>query len=196
MALARQYADPYIEKTHYTEAEYFEFERTAFGRWEYVSGEIRELSSGSDDHSMITASIGRALGNVLIPRGNRVYVSNMKVHAGGVNTFPDVAVVVGPRLYHRGRADTITNPALIVEVLSPSSRDYDRSEKFDYYAAIETLTDYLLVEQDRARVLLCTRRQDYWEQREVQGRDGTIHLPSVDVTLALADVYALIEFGG
>lgn len=196
MALARQYADPYIEKTHYTEAEYFEFEQTAFGRWEYVNGEIRQLGSGSDDHSMIAASIGRVLGNVLVPRGDRVYVSNMKVHAGGVNTFPDVAAVVGPRLYHKGRTDIIRNPALVVEVLSPSSRDYDRSEKFDYYAAIEALTDYLLVEQHQARVSLYTRRQDHWEVREVQDLDGTIHLPSIDVALALADIYALIKFGG
>ncbi len=196
MAPARQYADPYIEKTHYTEAEYFEFEQTAFGRWEYVNGEMRQLSSGSDDHSMIAANVGRALGNVLVPRGDRVYVSNMKVHAGGVNTFPDVAAVVGPRFYYRGKTDIITNPALVVEVLSPFSKDYDRSEKFDCYWAIEALTDYLLVEQHKARVLLYTRRQDHWDSREVQGLDGAIHLPSVSVTLALADVYALIEFGG
>jgi len=192
MALAQQY----VEKTHYTEAEYFEFERTAFGRWEHVNGEVRQLSSGTDDHGMIITNLICALGNVLVPQGNRVYMSNMKVHTGNsVNTFPDVMAVIGPRHYHTGRTDIITNPALVVEVLSSVSRDYDRCEKFDCYRTIETLTDYLLVEQDKPSIIFYTRQDDHWEMREVKGLDGAVHLPSVNVTLALRDVYRLIEFG-
>ncbi len=192
MALAEQY----VEKTHYTEAEYFEFERTAFGRWEYMNGEIRQMAGGSDDHGMIASNVGRALGNALVPRGCRVYVENLKVHTGdGVDTAPDVSVVCGERLYYLGKTDVILNPLLVVEVLSPSTEGYDRGKKFDHYQTISSLQDYLLVEQDQARILLFTRRNSRWEMQEVKGTDSGVHLPSVDVTLALSDVYALIEFG-
>ena len=194
MALERQYTH-YEEKDHCTEAEYFEFERTAFGRWEYVNGEIRQMAGGSDDHSMISSSVGRLLGNALVPRGCRVYVENIKIHTGdGINTFPDVSVVCGERQYYLGKMDVVLNPVLIVEVLSPSTEGYDRGDKFDHYQTIESLQEYLLVEQDEPRVLLFSRRNSHWEMRETKGLDSTFHLPSVDVTLSLRDVYALIEF--
>lgn len=191
MALAEQY----IEKEHYTEAEYFEFERTAFGRWEYISGQIRQMSGGTTDHGDISSNLVRVLGNALVPRGCHVYGSDVKMHTGdGINTFPDVSVICGQNRYYLGKKDIVLNPLLIVEVLSPSTRDYDRGEKFGHYRAIETLTDYLLVEQDQAQVMLYTRRTDFWEMRVITGLNGSIFLSSVDVTLSLSDVYALVEF--
>lgn len=192
MALAEQY----VEKTHYTEAEYFEFERTAFGRWEYVNGEIRQMSGGTTDHGAISMNIGRALGNVLVPRGCRVYGSDVKIHSGdGINTLPDISVICGEHRYYLGKKDVVLNPLLVVEVLSPSTEGYDRGKKFDHYQTINSLQDYLLVEQDKARVLLFTRQNSHWEMQEVKGMESSVYLPSVDVTLALSDVYALIEFG-
>lgn len=191
MALARQF----VEKTRYTEAEYFEFERTSFGRWEYVNGEIRQMAGGKDDHNAIAMNIGRALGNILAPRDCRVYGSDMKIHTGdGVNTFPDVAVVCGERQYYLGKEDVIINPLLVVEVLSPSTRGYDRGDKFDHYKTIHALEEYLLVDQDNARVLLYTRREDHWEMREAEGLGSSVFLESVQGPLTLADVYAKITF--
>ncbi len=192
MALAQQY----VEKTHYTEAEYFEFERTAFGRWEYVNGEIRQMAGGKDDHNAISMNVGGTLRAALLPKGCRVYGSDMKIHTGdGVNTFPDVAVVCGERQYYLGKEDVILNPLLVVEVLSPSTAGYDRTDKFDHYQSIEALQEYLLVEQGEPRILLYTRRNDHWELREASGRENSLYLSSVEVTLALTDVYALIGFG-
>jgi Uma2 family endonuclease len=194
MALARQYRQ-YEEKDRYTEAEYFEFEQTAFGRWEYLNGKIRAMAGGSDDHGMISTSIGRVLGNSLVPRGCRVYVENIKIHTGdGTNTFPDVTVICGERQYYLGKNDVVLNPLLVVEVLSPSTQGYDRGEKFDHYQTIETLQEYLLVEQDEPRIILYTRRDDHWEMRQISGVDKAVALTSVDVMLNLSDIYALIEF--
>jgi Uma2 family endonuclease len=194
MALARQYRQ-YEEKDRYTEAEYFEFEQTAFGRWEYLNGKIRAMAGGSDDHGMISTSIGRVLGNSLVPRGCRVYVGNIKIHTGdGTNTFPDVTVICGERQYYLGKNDVVLNPLLVVEVLSPSTQGYDRGEKFDHYQTIETLQEYLLVEQDEPRIILYTRRDDHWEMRQISGVDKAVALTSVDVMLNLSDIYALIEF--
>ncbi len=184
-----------LENRHYTEAEYFEFERTPFGRWEYVNGEVRLMAGGTDDHNAISMNIGRALGNALASKDCRVYGSHMKVHTGdGINTFPDVSVVCGERHYYLGRMDVILNPLLLVEVLSPSTAGYDRGDKFDHCQSIETLKEYLLVDQDKARVLLYTRHEDHWHFREVKGVDGILYLSSLKETVTLADIYAKIQF--
>lgn len=196
MALAEKCL-PYAEQTVYTEDEYFEFERRSFGRWEYVNGEIRAMSGGTANHSTIASNIIRALGNALVPKGCRVFGSDMKVHTGdGINTSPDVSVVRGPLSFYRGRTDTLANPLLLVEVLSDSTEPYDRGEKFRHYQTIATVADYLLVSQHEVRAELYTRRDGYWEYRAFTGLADTTTLSSVEVTLALSGVYALIEWLG
>ena len=191
MALAEQY----VEKKRYTEAEYFEIERTSFGRWEYVNGQVRLMAGGTDDHNAISGNIVRVLGNALAAKDCRVYGSDMKIHTGnGNNTFPDVSVACGERRYYLGRTDVILNPVLLVEVLSPSTEGYDRGDKFDHYQSIETLEEYLLVDQDMARVLLYTRQEDHWRFREVKGIGSSVYLSSVNETITLADIYAKIQF--
>ena len=194
MALANQYEQ--LSETHYyTESEYFEIEHRSEGRWEYVNGHIRLMAGGSDDHAMISSNIGRLLGNALVPRGCRVYVDNMKLHTGdGMNTFPDVSVVCGDRQYYLGKDHVIINPLLIVEVLSPSTRDYDQGDKFRHYQTIDSLQEYLLVEPETPAIRLYTRREGFWEFREIVGLESTFTLQSVEVTLALTEIYALIEF--
>ena len=194
MALAEKYL-PSAKQPIYTEDEYLEFERTSFGRWEYVNGEIRAMSGGTASHSTIASNIIRVLGNALVPRGCRVFGSDMRIHTGDdINTFPDVSVVCGPLTFHRGRTDILTNPLLIVEVLSDSTEPYDRGGKFRHYQTIPSFTDYLLVSQHEARVELFSRREDHWEYRDIAGLSSTVTLPSVETTLALSDVYALIEW--
>src|ERR1043166_1184788 len=161
---------PFVEKETYTEDEYLALEQSTLGRWEFIGGKIRAMSGGTDDHNTIAVNIGGTLRNALASRGCRVYVADMKIHTGnGVNTFPDVAVVCGPRQYHRDKTDIITNPVLIAEVLSDSTQGYDRGEKFDHYKTIPSLIDYLLVVPNEARVLLYTRMEDHWEFRDVSG---------------------------
>lgn len=169
MALAESYL-PCAEKTVHTEDEYFEFERRNFGRWEYSGGEIRAMSGGTANHSTITVNIAAALRADLLFKGCRVFGSDMRVHTqDDVNTFPNVSVVCGPLVFHQGRTDTQANPLLIVEVLSDSTEPYDRGDKFRYYRAIPTFTDYLLVSQHEARAELFTRCDGYWEYREYTG---------------------------
>ena len=191
MALVEQY----IEEKRYTEEEYFEIERVSFGRWEYVKGEVRLMAGGSDDHNTISMNIGGTLRAALLPKDCRVYGSDMKIHTGdGINTFPDVAVICGDRQYYMGREDVILNPLLIVEVLSSSTASYDRGDKFDHYKTIHTFQEYLLVDQDKARVVLYSRQEDHWDLREVEGIDGSVFLSSIEASLTMADIYAKIKF--
>ncbi len=194
MALAEKYLSD-TEKQHSTEAEYFEFDRMSVGRWEYVNGEIRAMSGGTANHSMIAMNIGATLRAALLFKGCRVFGSDMRIHTGdGINTFPDVSVACGPLVFYQGRTDTLLNPLLIVEVLSDSTEPYDRGEKFRHFQTVPTLTDYLLVSQHEPRAEIFTRRGDHWEYRAVTDLDAALILPSVEVTLAVSDVYALIEW--
>ena len=121
---------PFVEKDAYTEDEYFAYEQSAFGRWEYVGGQIRAMSGGTDDHNTIAVNIGGTLRNALALRGCRVYVADMKIHTGdGVNAFPDVAVVFGPRQYHRDNARALRHLRL------------DRTRRWKRHSRIAGLTD-------------------------------------------------------
>lgn len=217
MALTQQY-EPSVQPQLHTEEEYFALAAQATGRLEFqplwhirpdgsvvfqtdrqgrVIGHIRAMAGGHDDHNAIAANLVRQLGNILVPKGCRVYGSDMKIHTGdGMNTFPDAAVVCGPREYYLGRQDVITNPLVIVEVLSPSTEDYDRGRKFDHYQTIPSLADYLMVAQGEPRVWLYTRRPDGWHFEILTGLETSVTLPAVGVTLPLHEIYALIEFGG
>ncbi|HLJ54852.1 MAG TPA: Uma2 family endonuclease [Chthonomonadaceae bacterium] len=186
-----------FEKDRYSEDEYFDFEQSSFGRWEYVNGEIRAVAGGTDDHNTILGNVGTALRVALSGKACRVYFAEMKLHTcDGINTFPDVAVVCGPRQYYRNRKDVVTNPILIAEVLSDSTAGYDRGDKFDHYKTIAALQDYLMVFQDKPHVILNTRGGDGWIERDYVGLESVVPLPSLGVELALADVYEQIEFDG
>lgn len=191
MALARQY----VEKDFYTEAEYLALEETAVEKSEYVDGEIRAMSGGSEPHAFIPVNIGGELRTALRGRGCRVLSSDMKIWAAGVYYYPDLSVVCGPSTY-RGRSKyTVTNPILVVEVLSPSTESKDRGEKFIRYQQIETLRSYLLVSQTEPRVELFERGENgHWDYTMVVGLDSMIALPSLGVTLALSEIYDQVEF--
>ncbi len=138
----------YVEKDFYTEDEYLTWEADAPYKSEYVRGEIRAMSGGTEDHGSISMSIGAALLTALRGRGGRVMSSGVKVRtAQGVMRYPDVSVVCGPSEYHGRGESVITNPVLVVEVLSDSTEKTDRGEKLLEYQTIPSLTDYLLVSQ-------------------------------------------------
>lgn len=185
----------YVEKDFYTEDEYLAWEEDALYKSEYVDGEIRAMSGGTDDHATIPMNVGAELRAALRGRGCRVMSSDMKVGAAGALYYPDVTVVCGPSLYHgRGRS-VITNPVLVVEVLSPGTEDKDRGEKFLRYQQVETLLSYLLVSQDAPRVEQFSRGDGgHWDYTAVFGLESFLNIPALSVTLALADIYDQIDF--
>ena len=188
----------FIEKDRYTEEDYFAFEETSFGRWEYVKGEIRAMSGGTPDHSAIAINLATALAGALRGAGNRtcrVFGSDLKIHtADGLNTYPDVSVVCGHLSFHGKRRDVVTNPLLIAEVLSPSTEAYDRSDKWESYQTILSLQSYLLVATDRERAEVYTRQESGWHFQTYEGLEASLPLPALGMTLPLADLYALVEF--
>lgn len=185
----------YIEKEFYTEEEYLSWEETAATKSEYVCGELRAMAGGTDDHATLSLSIGAELRTALRGRDCRVMSSDMKVWASSAFYYADVTVVCGPREYRGPGTSVITNPILLVEVLSPGTESKDRGEKFIRYQTIETLHSYLLVSQETPRVEQFSRAENgHWVYEAITGREAAITIPALSITLSLADIYDQIDF--
>jgi Uma2 family endonuclease len=180
-----------------TEAEYLEIERRAEFKSEFLDGEMFAMSGGTRSHSLIASNINRAIGNQLRGCNCVVYTSDMrvKVQANGLYTYPDVSVACGEEEFDDEQDDTLINPTVIVEVLSDSREAYDRGEKFALYRQIPSLREYLLVSQHKPLVEQYVRQDNGpWLLQEAAGLESTLSLPSVGITIALAEVYANVRF--
>lgn len=192
MALAQRY----VEKDCYTEDEYLRWETDSSHKSEYVNGEIRAMSGGTDIHAEIAFNIIAALKNALRGSGCRGFSSDMKVRTPR-NTFryPDVSVICGERHYHGQGRSVITNPTVLVEVLSESTEGIDRGEKLLEYQAMESVQSYLLVSQDAPRIEQYARTQNgHWDYQAVEGLENALTIPALNVTLALGDIYDGVDF--
>jgi Uma2 family endonuclease len=178
-----------------TRAEYLAFERSSPTRHEYYSGEIWAMTGASREHNLICASVSRVLGNQLVSRPCEVYQSDMRVWIPRTEhyAYPDV-VVCGEPTFEDSEVDTLLNPTLIVEVLSPSTEPYDRKEKFEGYQTINSLHEYLMIDQRRVRVEHYLRYGEKWLFTATESREVTLELPTINCTLSLADVYEKVRF--
>jgi Uma2 family endonuclease len=180
-----------------TEAEYLEIERAATTKSEFYNGRMFAMSGAKLEHVLITGNIAAELRASLRGRSCRVLPNDMrvKVSASGLYTYPDVSVVCGEPILEDERGDTLLNPVLIVEVLSPSTEAYDRGDKFAQYQWIESLQEYVLVSQDRCRIERYIRHEEEkdWLYTAVSEPSGSITLASIGCELALAEVYYQVD---
>ncbi|MBE0544443.1 MAG: Uma2 family endonuclease [Verrucomicrobia bacterium] len=188
-----------IPKTvrHLTEAEYLAIERAAEFKSEFFDGEMFAMAGGSPMHSLIATNLAREVGNRLKGRPCVPFNSDLrlKIMATGLHTYPDLSVVCGPLEFADQEEDTIINPTLLAEVLSDSTEGYDRGKKFEHYRQIPTLREYLLVSQKEPRIEQFVRGDDgEWRLREAAGMEAEIQLPSLQITLPLAEVFAQVKF--
>ncbi|MDT4953495.1 MAG: hypothetical protein QOJ02_1633 [Acidobacteriota bacterium] len=183
-------------KTYLTPEEYLAIERQAEYKSEYLAGEVFAMVGASRKHNLITANIIVALGQQLKDKPCELYPSDMRVRvpATGLYTYPDVVVACNEPKFDDDSFDTLLNPILIVEVLSPSTASYDRTRKFGHYRKIESLAEYLLVAQDEYKIEQYVKQPDErWLLSDISSLEGTVELASIQCTLKLADVYAKVE---
>jgi len=186
-----------LPKKRYTPEEYLALERQAEHKSQYYDGEIFAMAGASRRHNLIAMNIGSELRTRLRGRPCEVYGSDMRVKVSptGLYTYPDVVVVCGEPRFEDDHEDTLLNPTLIVEVLSPSTEDYDRGRKFAHYRRIESLAEYVLVAQQEHHVERFRRQETgEWVLRETDRPDDTLALASIDCELALVEVYDKVEF--
>jgi Uma2 family endonuclease len=172
--------------------EYLRLERQAEYKSEYLNGEIFAMSGASREHNLIAAHIVSELDQQLKGKPCEVYPSDMrvKVTATGLYTYPDVIVVCGEPKFEDNYVDTLLNPTLLVEVLSPSTERYDRIAKSSYYRTLDSLAEHLLVAQDEVRLEQYVKQANgQWLLSEYTSLDGSIELQSINCSLTLADVY-------
>ncbi len=181
-----------------TPEQYLEAERAAIGvKSEYYDGYIYAMAGASFAHGVITINLATALHNKIARRGCAVIANDLRTRVAyrGLYTYPDVVVICGKPQFIDGEHDTLTNPTLLIEVLSPSTEGYDRGFKSSQYRKIESLREYALVSQKEPRVEIYQRRENQqWLISEAAGLDSSIHLESVDCDLSLGDVYQNIVF--
>lgn len=172
--------------------EYLVRERAAEYRSEYLAGDVRAMTGASRKHNRIAMNVGVVLHGQLRGGPCEPFMSDMrvKVERTGAYFYPDVVVACGSARLEDEHEDTLLNPVLIVEVMSPSTADYDHNGKWEHYRRIPTLMDYLLLSQGEPRVERYARQSEgLWLYSETSGTDAALRLDSIGCTLALRDVY-------
>jgi Uma2 family endonuclease len=183
-------------KTYLTPEEYLAIERKAECKSEYFNGEMFAMVGASERHVLIVTNVVAELRGQLRRRPCTVYATDLRVRVSptGLYTYPDVIVVCGQPQFADDQKDTLLNPTLIVEVLSESTKDYDRGGKFEHYRTLASLSEYVLIDQAKYHVEHFVRQPDNrWLLSETNRLEDTIHLLSVDCDLALAEVYDKVE---
>lgn len=178
--------------------EYLEGERRAETKSEYLDGKVFAMPGGSRRHNLVMTNLIREISQQLKNRPCEVYPSDLRVHipATGLYTYPDLVVVCEDPRFEDQELDTLLNPALIIEVHSPTSEAYDRGKKFWHYRSIDSLAEYVLVCQDRPRIEQYVRQEGgSWLLTATPGLDSRMILASVGCELALAEVYDKVQFG-
>lgn len=179
--------------TRATPEEYLAFDRASETTHEYVNGEIRAMTGGTREHAVVSSNLSGLLHAQLRGRPCEVVGHGLRVRIPVARNYvyPDVAVACGGTQLEDDEHDTMLNPSVVFEVLSPSTASYDRTEKWEMYRRIPTLTDYLLVSQKEPKVERYTRfgEQGLWLFGETIGLDGSIELESIGCVLHIADIY-------
>jgi Uma2 family endonuclease len=179
-----------------TPEEYLARERQAEAKCEYLQGEVFAMVGASREHNLIAVNVAGELRRQLHDRDCEVYQSDMRVKVSptGLYTYPDVTVVCGEPQFEDAEADTLLNPNVLIEVLSPSTADYDRGGKFAHYRRLSSLAEYVLISQDRCLVEHHVRQpQDQWLLSEQDSLDATLDLPSIGCELQLSEIYLKVR---
>lgn len=187
---------PLQPKPHYSFDDYLSAERESRDvKHEYVAGHVYAMTGASYNHNVITLNLARDLGNQLASGPCIVMASDMRIRvdAADAGKYPDIVVLCDPPAFYDERNDVLTNPILLVEVLSPSTEGYDRGGKFAIYRNLDSLHQYVLVAQDRVAVDVFTRQSDNrWLLDSYVGRDEVLELDSIGCKVRLSDIYAKV----
>lgn len=172
--------------------DYLALERTSDQRHEYDGVEIYAMAGGSEQHNQIFINICCSLYVQFRRRDCTVYNSDMRVHipVTGLYMYPDVSALWGTAQYQDPRRDTLLNPQVIMEVLSPSTEGYDRGKRFRNCRTLPSMQEYLLIDQDAVLVEHYVRQPNgQWLLHEASNSADVLTLTAIDCTLALADMY-------
>lgn len=187
-----------IKNQKYTVEEYFELELNSEERLEFWDGNVWSMAGASPEHEQIVVNVGGHLRELLRGRKCSIFSSNLKILVPQYPPYryPDLTVICGEGNYEMmGGMKVLINPQMIVEILSPSTEAFDRSDKFSYYQSIPSFTEYIMIAANRPKITqLIKSNEGEWIQREGNGLDSGLHLPSFNIDILLSEIYLGIEF--
>lgn len=179
-------------RRHYTLEDYLGVEEMSAVRHEFVDGQILAIAGGTPEHAALGAAVVVLLGTKLRGKPSRPYSADLRIRvlATGLATYADAAVICGDPARDPASPTHVTNPTVVLVVLSASAEEYDRGEKREHYQRIESLRDYVLVAQDRRRVEVFGRADGggEWSHR-VYEAGSEIELPSLGISLSTDELY-------
>lgn len=183
-------------QTYLTPEEYLAWERKSDTKHEYLGGEIIAMSGASHAHSLIVTNISGELYIQLKGGTCEVHTNDIRVRTSPEISYfyPDILVVCGEPRFKDNTFDTLLNPIVLVEVLSPSTEAYDRGRKFKHYQQLTSLREYILVSQDEVRVEHYRQQRTEWQPTEFRSLADVLSLTSIDCELSLEDIYRRVEF--
>jgi Uma2 family endonuclease len=184
-----------LPKIKITEEEYLELERKALHKSEFYKGEIFAMAGASINHNKIVAAIVGEIFNFLKDKGCSIFPSDLRLHnfENSLYTYPDVSIVCGEEKYLDDKFDTLTNPTVLFEVLSPSTEDYDRGTKFKLYRSIPSLQNYVVVSSTEYAAEVYTRNNNEWILTAVNDKEASLFISAINYTIKLADIYSQIS---
>ncbi len=176
----------------YTIGEYLDTEEEAEIRHEFIKGKMIPMTGGTTNHNLITGNVYLALRLALKWKKTPVYIENVRLFIPDYNifTYPDVMVMAGEPIYYNDRQTTVTNPVILIEVLSNSTKDYDLGRKFGYYRSLDTLQEYILIEPEQATIMVYRRSNDKnWLLEIIENTTDILRLDSVAIELSVSEIY-------
>ncbi|MDJ0600802.1 MAG: Uma2 family endonuclease [Crocosphaera sp.] len=186
-----------LKQNYYTSEEYLSQEETSLIKHEYIDGEIIEMTGGTPNHNEICLNLATTLKLKLRGQNAKIYMTDLRlwIPAYQVYTYPDIMVIKGQPILVADRQDTITNPTLIIEVLSKSTKNYDQGDKFDYYCSLATFQEYILVDQYQYQIKHYTKQTDQqWLITTYNSQDDSFRLISLNCQINFSEIYEGITF--
>ncbi|MGK7938883.1 MAG: Uma2 family endonuclease [Crocosphaera sp.] len=186
-----------LKQNYYTSQEYLKQEETSLVKHEYINGEIIEMTGGTPNHNEICLNIATTFKLKLRGQNAKIYMTDLRlwIPTYQVYTYPDIMVIKGQPILVENREDTITNPSLIIEILSKSTKNYDQGDKFDYYCSLATFQEYILVDQYQLKVKHYTKQTDQqWLITTYNSQDDSFNLISFNGQVNLSEIYEDIIF--
>lgn len=180
--------------TKYTlPSEYLSFEREAQERHEYYKGEVFAMSGASFRHNVIEDNLRTLLGSFLKGKKCRSFGSNLRIHIpkNTLYTYPDVLIVCDEPKFTDDEFDTLLNPSVIIEILSPSTANYDRGTKFDLYREIDSLKEYILIDSTSTQIIHYQKNDDAtWTLSERKQLEESLYITTIDLSILLSAIYS------
>jgi len=185
------------ETRYYSPQEYLELEVNSEIRHEYINGLIIPMTGGTPNHNQLALNFSGTLNYLLKRQPYQVFVTDQRlwIPSRKIHTYPDIMVVKNPLEYEQGRKDTLVNPVMIAEVLSKSTKGYDRDEKFAAYRTIPSLQEYILIDQYTMHIEQYFKTDNnQWIFSEFTDGNINLNLASISCQMTLSDIYDKVDF--